>query len=30
MAFKWNDHDQKLDKVLTMMDEYWRPYSDNT
>lgn len=25
MAFKWNDHDQKLDKVLAMMDEYWRP-----
>lgn len=25
MAFKWNDHDQKLDRVLGMMDEYWRP-----
>ena len=25
MAFKWNDHDQQLDKVLALMDRYWRP-----
>lgn len=25
MAFKWNDHDQKLGKVLDMMAEYWEP-----
>lgn len=25
MAFKWNDHDQKLDKVLAMMGDFWRP-----
>lgn len=25
MAFKWNDHDQNLDKVLALMDAYWEP-----
>lgn len=25
MAFKWNDHDQKLDKVLALMEEWWEP-----
>lgn len=25
MAFKWNDHDQKLDKVLGLMFEWWEP-----
>lgn len=25
MAFKWNDHDQKLDKMLALMDAYWIP-----
>lgn len=25
MAFKWNDHDQKLDKVLALMAEWWEP-----
>lgn len=25
MAFKWNDHDQKLDKVLNLMSDFWRP-----
>ena len=25
MAFKWNDHDQKLDKVLALMADYWEP-----
>jgi hypothetical protein len=25
MAFKWNDHDQRLDKVLALMNDYWRP-----
>lgn len=25
MAFKWNNHDQKLPTVLKMMSEYWEP-----
>lgn len=25
MAFKWNDHDQKLEKVLSLMSEYREP-----
>lgn len=25
MAFKWNDHDQKLDKMLNLMSPYWMP-----
>lgn len=25
MAFKWNDHDQKLEKVLALMADYWQP-----
>ena len=25
MAFKWNDHDQKLQKVLQLMDLWWEP-----
>jgi len=25
MAFKWNDHDQKLPKVLALMAEWWEP-----
>lgn len=25
MAFKWNDHDQKLSKVLGLMAEWWEP-----
>lgn len=25
MALKWNDHDQKLDKVLALMSEWWEP-----
>jgi len=25
MAFKWNDHDQKLEKVLGLMAEWWEP-----
>lgn len=25
MAFKWNDHDQKLDKILSLMSEWWEP-----
>lgn len=25
MAFKWNDHDQKLDKVLALIQEWWEP-----
>ena len=25
MAFKWNDHAFKLDKVLELMAEYWQP-----
>ena len=25
MAFKWNDHDQKLPTILTLLAPYWRP-----
>ncbi len=25
MAFKWNDHDLKLEKALKLMSEYWEP-----
>lgn len=25
MAFKWNTHDQKLEKILALMSEYWEP-----
>lgn len=25
MAFKWNDHTQKLSKVLALMEEWWEP-----
>lgn len=25
MAFKWNDHAFRLDKVLDLMSEYWEP-----
>jgi hypothetical protein len=25
MAFKWNDHDQKLEKVLSLMETWWEP-----
>jgi hypothetical protein len=25
MAFKWNDHDQKLERVLKLLDEWWEP-----
>lgn len=25
MAFKWNDHDQKLEKVLDLMGCFWEP-----
>lgn len=25
MAFKWNDHDQKLDSMLDLMKPYWKP-----
>ena len=25
MAFKWNDHAYKLDKVLELLSEYWEP-----
>jgi len=25
MVFKWNDHDQKLSKVLDLMIDYWEP-----
>jgi len=25
MAFKWNDPDQKLDRVLGLMSEWWEP-----
>ena len=25
MAFKWNDHDQKLESILALMDPYWEP-----
>lgn len=25
MAFKWNDHDIRLDRVVELMSNYWRP-----
>jgi hypothetical protein len=25
MAFKWNDHDQRLEAVLDLVDEFWQP-----
>lgn len=25
MAFKWNDHDQKLERVLGLMSGFWEP-----
>ena len=25
MAFKWNNHDQKLDRILSLMAEWWEP-----
>jgi hypothetical protein len=25
MALKWNDHDQKLERILELMVPYWRP-----
>jgi hypothetical protein len=25
MAFKWNDHDQKLMNILTLMKPWWEP-----
>jgi hypothetical protein len=25
MAFKWNDHDMKLDRMLDLMRPFWRP-----
>lgn len=25
MAFKWNDHDQKLSHVLALLDPWWEP-----
>ena len=25
MAFKWNDHDQKLEKVLKLLEPWWEP-----
>lgn len=25
MAFKWNDHDMKLDRMLELMNHSWRP-----
>ena len=25
MAFKWNDHDQKLEKVMDLMTKWWEP-----
>jgi hypothetical protein len=25
MAFKWNDHDQKLERVLALMADWWEP-----
>jgi hypothetical protein len=29
MAFKWNDHDQKLERVLALMSEWWEPLFGN-
>ena len=25
MVFKWNDHDQKLNKILALISEWWEP-----
>ena len=25
MAFKWNDHDQKLERILDLMSKWWVP-----
>lgn len=25
MAFKWNDHDQKLERILALIEEWWEP-----
>jgi len=25
MAFKWNDHDQKLKDILSLMEDWWEP-----
>lgn len=25
MAFKWNDHDQRLESILALMDSWWEP-----
>lgn len=25
LAFKWNDHDQKLEKILALMSPWWEP-----
>jgi len=25
MVFKWNDHDQKLERVLALMNDWWEP-----
>lgn len=25
MSFKWNDHDQKLDRMLALMSPWWEP-----
>lgn len=30
MAFKWNDHDQKLPRVLALMVEWWEPLFGHT
>lgn len=30
MAFKWNDHDQKLAKVLELLQPYWLPLFGTT
>jgi hypothetical protein len=29
MAFKWNDHDQSLDSVLSLIAEWWEPLELN-
>jgi hypothetical protein len=29
MSFKWNDHDQKLERVLALMSEWWEPLFGN-
>ncbi len=30
MAFKWNNHDQKLEKILNLMSDYWEPLFGHT